>query len=173
MRVECPYPVLVGTIVITVTGMPEDIPESSLILSFYPIRAIPQVKIRCPGVDRACSPFEKTDRMTEKQAQYMNENQSGSSGDGSVTGLNNNLEFMGKQLHVQTERIGFPTPRIVTQVFSNGRVVLSKKSDIAPGKTAPQELAEIEELMRTQHFQTIREIEEKQKRILGSTPAPK
>jgi hypothetical protein len=82
-------------------------------------------------------------------------------------GLNDNVEFMGRQLHVQTEKTGFPAPRIVTQVFGNGRVVFSKKSDI-PQFPASQELAKIQELMRAQHFQIIQEMAEKQKRILGS-----
>jgi len=106
--------------------------------------------------------------MTENQSQCDSEERAGSAGESSVPGLNNNLEFMGKLLHVQTERIGHPTPRIVTQVFSNGRVVFSKKSELAPEDAESQEYARIEGLMRTQHLQTIQEIEEKQRRILGS-----
>lgn len=85
----------------------------------------------------------------------------------SAPGLNDNFEFMGKQLHVQTERIGLPVPRIVTQVFSNGRVVFSKKSDIPQGPDS-QEFSKIQELMKAQHFQTLREMAEKQKHILGA-----
>jgi hypothetical protein len=88
--------------------------------------------------------------------------------DNSVIGLNDNLEFLGKQLHIQTERIGLPSPRIVTQVFSNGRVVLSKKSDIPFQSALPEDAAKVRELMRTQHFQVIREIKAKQNRILGA-----
>jgi hypothetical protein len=110
----------------------------------------------------------KQSRMTEKQSQSSDEAALGSTGENSVPGLNNNLEFMGKQLHVQTERIGHPTPRIVTQVFSNGRVVLSKKHELDPEDAESQEYVRIEELMRTQHLQTIREIDEKKRRILGS-----
>ena len=84
----------------------------------------------------------------------------------SASGLNNNVEFMGKQLHVQTERIGLPVPHIVTQVFSNGRVVFSKKSAV-PQDSDSQEFTKTQELMRTQHFQTIQEMADKQKRILG------
>jgi hypothetical protein len=85
---------------------------------------------------------------------------------------NDNLEFLGKQLHVQTERIGFPTPRIVTQVFSNGRVVFSKKKELPAQGFSSQEFAKVQELMRNQHVQTIREIQEKQKRILDSPAVP-
>ncbi len=111
--------------------------------------------------------------MIEKQAQCKSEGKAGGGGETSVPGLNNNLEFMGKQLHVQTERISFPTPRVVTEVFSNGRVVFSKKSEIPMSGAELQDFATIEELMRTQHLQTIREIEEKQKRILSSAPVRK
>jgi hypothetical protein len=105
----------------------------------------------------------------------MNANQSGcrnkegdrTAAENSVPGLNDNIEFMGRQLHIQTERAGYPAPHIVTQVFSNGRVVFSRKSDITLCP-ASQELARVQELMRTQHFQIIQEMAEKQKRILGS-----
>lgn len=104
--------------------------------------------------------------MIEKPLESKNSEKTGSAVDSSIPGLNNNIEFMGKQLHVQTERIGFPTPRVVTQVFSNGRVVFSKKSEILAESAEAQEVEKLEELMRTQHLQTIREIEEKQKRLL-------
>ncbi len=104
--------------------------------------------------------------MSKERLMCGNDNDSGPPVESSVAGLNDNLEFLGRQLHVQTERIGFPAPRIVTQVFSNGRVVFSKKSEIRTQDNSPQESSKIQELMRTQHFQTIREIEAKQKRIL-------
>jgi hypothetical protein len=107
--------------------------------------------------------------MNDERSKCENENRTGEPAENSAPGLNDNLEFLGKQLHVQTERIGFPTPRIVTQVFSNGRVVFSKKYDLpGPGIDSPG-FARVQQLMRTQHLQTIREIQEKQKRILGST----
>ena len=92
---------------------------------------------------------------------------SGATVEDSALGLNDNLEFMGKQLHIQTERIGFPAPHVVTQVFSNGRVVFTKKSEIPREDESPGS-RRVQDLMRNQHFQTIREIEEKQKKILRS-----
>ncbi len=103
--------------------------------------------------------------MSEKSLDRQNGETSGERIENSAPGLNDKIEFMGRQLHIQTEKIGLPVPRIVTQVFSNGRVVFSKKSDVSP----PQELLKIEELMRDQHSRTIREIADKQKRILGSS----
>jgi hypothetical protein len=105
--------------------------------------------------------------MIEKPLKCENEGKADVAAENSAPGLNNNLEFMGRQLHVQTEKIGLPTPHIVTQVFSNGRVVFSKKSEI-PDHDAP-EFSKTQEWMRSQHLQTIREIQEKQKRLLHST----
>lgn len=83
-------------------------------------------------------------------------------------GLNNNLEFLGRQLHVQTENTAFPTPHIVTQVFSNGRILLSKKSEYPADAHDAGNPEKIQELMRIQHHQVIQEISEKQKRIQGN-----
>jgi hypothetical protein len=104
--------------------------------------------------------------MCEKRPAPENDEKRGIASDNSVAGLNDNLEFLGRQLHVQTERIGLPAPRIVTQVFSNGRVVFSKKSDIRFRADEPPDTPKLQELMRTQHFQVIREIKAKQSRIL-------
>jgi len=105
--------------------------------------------------------------MNETQSKCGNTKEKKVATENSAPGLNDSLEFMGKQLHVQTEKTEFPVPRIVTQVFRNGRVVFSKKSDISPGLES-REFAIIQELMRSQHLQTIQEISDKQKRIMGS-----
>ena len=67
--------------------------------------------------------------MQGKSGEQLSEHQakSGSELKLPVVGLNDNLVFMGRQLHVQTEHTGFPVARIVTQVFCSGRVLLSKK----------------------------------------------
>jgi hypothetical protein len=106
--------------------------------------------------------------MNEKLSKRENECRPGEPAENSVPGLNDNLEFLGRQLHVQTERIGFPAPRIVTQVFSNGRVVFSKKTELPAQGFDSKESAAVQGLMRTQHLQTIREIKEKQRRILAA-----
>ena len=78
-----------------------------------------------------------------------------------ISGLNDNLEILGKQLHIQTENTGFPTVRIVTQVFCGGRVILSRKTDndSAPGNAGNTTL--IRERMKSQHSQVIKEIKDK------------
>jgi hypothetical protein len=83
-------------------------------------------------------------------------------------GLNDNLEFMGRQLHVQTEHLEFPVARIVTQVFCSGRVMLSKKSEYPADFRESRDLSRIQKMMNAQHYQVIREITDKQSRILGS-----
>jgi hypothetical protein len=85
-----------------------------------------------------------------------------------VPGLNDNLEFMGKRLHVQTEHTEFPVARIVTQVFSNGRVLLSKKTECAAGIRELRDFDRIQKLMSAQHYQVLQEIEAKQAKLLGS-----
>jgi hypothetical protein len=105
-------------------------------------------------------------RQEERKCWDKEGEKSGISFAPSAMGLNNNLEFMGKQLHVQTENTGFPVARIVTQVFCRGRVVLSRKSEYPSGVREAPDPRKIRELMHTQHFQVIQEIEEKQTRIM-------
>jgi hypothetical protein len=85
-----------------------------------------------------------------------------------VAGLNDNVKFMGKNLHVQTENSGFPKARIVTQVFCKGRVVFSRKSEYPPGIHECGNPDKIRELMHSQHLQIIQELRNKQDSILGS-----
>ncbi len=85
-----------------------------------------------------------------------------------ATGLNNNLDFMGRLLHVQTEHLEYPVARIVTQVFCNGRVMLSKKSEYSADIRESHDIVKIQQLMNAQHYQVIQEISEKQSRILNS-----
>lgn len=84
-----------------------------------------------------------------------------------VSGLNDNLDVMGKQLHIQTENTGLGASRIVTQVFCGGRVILSRKTDLA---AIEGDSARIRELMSSQHLQIIQEIKEKLARRQDRTP---
>ena len=85
-----------------------------------------------------------------------------------LVGLNDNLVFMGRQLHVQTEHTGFPVARIVTQVFCSGRILLSKKTECPADIHESQDFNRIQKLMSTQHYQILEEIEAKQARIMSS-----
>jgi hypothetical protein len=82
-----------------------------------------------------------------------------------VMGLNDNLDFLGTRLHIQTENAKHPIQCIVTQVFSKGRIVFSKKSEYPAGLCATKNPDKIQELMRMQHFQVIQDISDKQKCI--------
>jgi len=80
-----------------------------------------------------------------------------------VMGLNDNLDFMGRQLHVQTENLKSPAMCILTQVFSNGRVVFSTKSEYPPDVLESQDSSRIEGLMRDQHYRVMNKIREQKK----------
>jgi hypothetical protein len=85
-----------------------------------------------------------------------------------AVGLNDNLDFLGRQLHVQTEYIELPVARIVTQVFCSGRVMLSKKTECPPAIHEFQDTQKLQQIMNAQHHKVIQEITGKQARILGS-----
>jgi hypothetical protein len=104
--------------------------------------------------------------MGQEELKYRNST-TGKAGS-PIAGLNDNLEFMGKQLHVQTESAGFPAAHIVTQVFCKGKVILSRKSGYPPDVCEAGDVGKMRELMRAQHFQIIQNITDKQARILGS-----
>ncbi len=78
-----------------------------------------------------------------------------------MMGLNDNLEFMGKSLHIQTENLGFTGRRITTQVFCSGKVILTAKSEYPSTIRDAKDQNQVQELMRKQHFNVIRELEGK------------
>jgi hypothetical protein len=85
-----------------------------------------------------------------------------------IPGLNDNLDFMGKQLHVQTESMGSPVACIVTQVFCKGKVILSRKSDYPFGARETGDIDKMRELMHAQHVHVMQNIAEKQSHLMGS-----
>lgn len=89
-----------------------------------------------------------------------------------VMGLNDNLDFMGRALHVQTENLGSPALCILTQVFCSGRVVFSTRSEYPPAVGESMDYNRIRNLMREQHYRVIEKIRAKKDQILGSRPAP-
>jgi hypothetical protein len=106
--------------------------------------------------------------MSQKFIQHPNSEQNHEPGQVppfKAVGLNDNLDFLGTQLHIQTENSLHPLPRIITQVFSNGRIVLSKKSEYPADFHDLENPDKIHELMRIQHFQVIQDISDKQKRL--------
>jgi hypothetical protein len=108
--------------------------------------------------------------MNSNEEKYcdIEKEQSVNAGNLPVTGLNDNLEFFGRQLHVQTENLEVPVARIVTQVFCKGRVLFSRKSECPPDIREAGDTHKIHELMQAQHFQILKEIADKQAKILSS-----
>ena len=82
-------------------------------------------------------------------------------------GLNDNVEVDGVELHVQTEDFGPARPTLTTQVFQGGRILLSRRSDYAAA-AGGRDSKVVMELMRKQHFDVIREIEEGRVTIVGA-----
>jgi flagellar biosynthesis protein FlhG len=83
-----------------------------------------------------------------------------------IMGLNDNLEFMGRELHIQTEDLGYTGRCITTQVFCDGRVILSNKTEYPSTVRDQNDRSQVTELMHQQHFNVIRELESKKVRIL-------
>lgn len=83
-------------------------------------------------------------------------------------GLNDNLDFLGRRLHIQTEHTGFPKACIITQVFCNGRVMLSRKTEYPSEVDGNHDFNTIRQLMKTQHCTMIQELKDKQARKQGS-----
>lgn len=84
-------------------------------------------------------------------------------------GLNDHLAVLGRALHVQTEDLGAAGHYITTQVFCDGRVILSTKSDYPPTMQNPNDNGQVVELMRAQHFNVIRQIESRKTRIQSAS----
>ena len=82
-------------------------------------------------------------------------------------GLNDNLVFMGKELHVQTENKGSSALCILTQVFLKGRVIFSTRSEIPFDFHEMHDYGKIQTLMHTQHSQVIQKIRDKEAKALG------
>jgi hypothetical protein len=108
--------------------------------------------------------------MNEKEPKHWNEEKTKASPPfiSPITGLNDNVDFLGRQLHIQTEHTGFPTAHIVTQVFCSGRVMLSKKTEYPSGVCESPDFSKIQQLMKAQHCQIIQELKDKQARKQAS-----
>lgn len=85
-----------------------------------------------------------------------------------ATGLNDNLVVMGKELHVQTEDLGAEGGGIITQVFCDGRVLLSTKSEYSQALRDLDAGDRLAESMRAQHYHVIREIETRRTKLASA-----
>jgi hypothetical protein len=82
-----------------------------------------------------------------------------------LPGLNDNLEFLGRRLHVQTEDLGPSKRSVTTQVFLNGRVVHSTKSAYPESTGGGPQRELVGELMRAQHLTVMKEIQSQKERF--------
>ena len=89
-----------------------------------------------------------------------------------IMGLNDNLEFRGKVLHVQTENVSSEKPCILTQVFHGGRVVLTKKYEYESGIEEAEDYKKIQALMYSQHSKIIEGINSQQAKIIQQSWKP-
>ena len=76
--------------------------------------------------------------------------------------LNDNFNFMGKELHVQTENIQSAKPFIRTHVFLGGRVIYSKINELPTESGEIYDFGEIRERKKAQNRNVIQKISEKQ-----------
>ncbi len=83
-----------------------------------------------------------------------------------LTGLNDNIRFLGKELHIQTEDLGGTARLITTQVFFRGRVIHSRRTEYPVGAGEDGNRAVVLELMRRQHFEVIRDLESRKEGAL-------
>ena len=88
-----------------------------------------------------------------------------------TTGLNDNINFLGKELHVQTENVPSTVPYIRTQVFFRGRVIYTAKHELAPDTDGWNDFNKIRELMNAQHLKVIDKIS-RQKAKYQNKPEP-
>jgi flagellar biosynthesis protein FlhG len=86
-----------------------------------------------------------------------------------IVGLDDRLDFKGKNLRIKTDNMGYTGRCITTQVFCEGRVILSTKSDYAPPLKDKDNTNHVKALMRKQHFKVICDIEGDKIQILNAT----
>jgi len=83
----------------------------------------------------------------------------------SAMSLNDNLDFLGKELHIQTENVQSDIPHIRTHVFSSGRVIHTKILAFPAGLMHSRDLNEIRRLMQTQHCEIIDKLYRQQSKL--------
>jgi MinD-like ATPase involved in chromosome partitioning or flagellar assembly len=88
-------------------------------------------------------------------------------------GLNHNLLIKGCELHIQTEDMGQNVHCIATHVFLDGKIILSTKMDYPEDLAKENNTGQVLHLMRKQHFDTIREIENGKAQTFIPTCNPK
>jgi len=83
--------------------------------------------------------------------------------------LNDNLNFGGRDLHIQTENIQSEIPCIRTHVFSHGRIIHTTKFEFPTGMKELNDFNKIRDLMQTQHCEVIDKISRQQSKLSINT----
>jgi hypothetical protein len=78
--------------------------------------------------------------------------------------LNDNIDFLGKELHVQTENVDASVPYILTQVFLRGRVIKTLKYKYPTEIRNLDNFSKIHDLMHSQHMDVIEKINGQQEK---------
>ncbi|GAM10515.1 hypothetical protein OR1_02804 [Geobacter sp. OR-1] len=75
-----------------------------------------------------------------------------------VVGFNHNVMYKGAVYHVQTEDSGISNPLITTLLYSEGTILASKKTSYADIIKVDQLEKVVEELMKEQHKEMLRNL---------------
>lgn len=79
-----------------------------------------------------------------------------------VVGFNHNFRYKGSLYHVQTEDGGIRNPQIVTLLFSGGTILASRKTSYADIVKVNNLDQVVEELMKEQHREMLRQLKDGQ-----------
>lgn len=78
-----------------------------------------------------------------------------------LLGFNTNVTWRGKVLHVQTEDSGRGKPHVITHLFHEGTIIVSRKTDYSHLVDAPDMVDQVRAVMKAQHKQMIIELRDK------------
>ncbi|MEJ2108325.1 MAG: hypothetical protein P8Z37_00130 [Acidobacteriota bacterium] len=83
--------------------------------------------------------------------------------------LNDNLNFLGKELHIQTENVHSGSLCIRTHVFTGGKIIHTTKSTFSSDIPDLSDFDKIRNLMHTQHQKVIDKIVKQQSKYRRQT----
>ena len=91
-----------------------------------------------------------------------------------LVGFNHNIMYKGEVFHIQTEDSGIANPHIITLLYRGGTIISSKKTSYADIIKIENLEKVVEELMKDQHKEMLRNLKSGQfdERAFGTRPAP-
>lgn len=75
-----------------------------------------------------------------------------------LSGINTDIEYIGKVYHVQTEDKGITNPLVITQLFLGGTIISSKKTSYADILRVDCLNDVVRDLMKDQHKSMVKEL---------------